>query len=83
MYVYICTYVHTYIDNTYIQYIHISDILKVLQDLKETSLHSVDILKHFVVRKCYKFCFFVSLVIICVSLNYVALFKSQNQKVVV
>lgn len=27
-----------------------SDILKVLQDLKETSLHSVDILKHFVVR---------------------------------
>ena len=26
------------------------DILKVLQDLEETSLHSVDILKHFVVR---------------------------------
>lgn len=28
----------------------LADILKVLQDLKETSLHSVEILKHFVVR---------------------------------
>ena len=29
---------------------YLIDILKVMQDLKETSLHSVDILRHFVVR---------------------------------
>lgn len=31
-------------------HVFVVDILKVLQDLDETSLHSVEILKHFVVR---------------------------------
>ena len=57
-----------------------SDVLKVLQDLKETSLHSVDILKHFVVR--FYFYDMITYNIITFSLNCVELFKILNQKVV-
>ena len=41
-----------------------SDVLKVLQDLDETSLHSVEILKHFVV------CTFTRFVIVAISLRF-------------